>query len=99
MDESEWLGAECDFTALPDGTKYEERVCPGYLVAQPLVGEIVVAHRSFRLGNWGDMYPDADNALSEGVEYFAAVVDAYQSFLLHESKEESQRERARHGQR
>jgi hypothetical protein len=99
MDESEWLGERCDFTALPDGTKYEERVCPGYLVAQPIVAEIVTAHRAFATGNWAAMYPDADAALCEGVELFAGVIDAYQAFLMRESKEKAERERVHHGRR
>jgi hypothetical protein len=89
MEKSEWTGKSPCVPSMFGDEPYKEDVCPGYLMAQPLVGEIVVAHRAFEKGNWSSMYPNASNALCEGVEWFSACIDAYQNYQIRESSKKT----------
>lgn len=89
MDESEWMAGRPEVPTHFGDEKYEENVCPGWLIAQPLVQEIAMAHRSFEKGNWDAMYPQAANALCEGVECFSSIVDGYQAYRTREAIEKA----------
>lgn len=84
MDRDEWTGAKPD---VPPVFKWDQDVCPGYLIDQPLIGEIVVAHRSFDKGNWDSFYPNAPNVLCEGVEWFSSCIDSHQARLIREASD------------
>ena len=97
MDKRDWIGDRPNVPQAFGDEPYEEDVCPGYLINRPLIGEIVIAHRSFDKGNWDAMYPDAANALCEGVEIFSGVLDTYRAWLIRKEREEAERKRASRG--
>ena len=92
MDESEWIGEKpADGSMVFGDEKYNENICPGYLVNQPLVWEIVAAWRDYDSGNWQGMQPNASAVLEEGVRHFASCVDSHRAYVIRQRDEERKR--------
>lgn len=68
-----------------DGLETGCNVCPGYLMAQPIVGEVVSAWRPFERGCLEDYWPDAPGVIWEGATALSAAVDKKQADDMREA--------------
>lgn len=75
--EDEWL--PCELPARIGPGPYTAEVCPGYLVAQPQIGEAARAAAALKAGALRDYYPRASAVLLDAAMELTAAYQRYEA--------------------
>jgi len=84
MPKEDWAPGKADLPEAFGNTPYDCDVCPGWLVRQPIVTEIMQAHALAKLHLFnGD---EAAEVVVEGVGEASRSIEAYQAWAMAEAK-------------